>query len=48
MVVVLRHQEEMSYDEIAKATGLPLGTVKTYLFRARRALREAMLQANGD
>lgn len=42
MVVILRHHEELSYDEIARATNLPLGTVKTYLFRARRTLREAM------
>lgn len=42
MVVVLRHQEELSYEEISRAMNLPLGTVKTYLFRARRALREAM------
>jgi len=42
MVIVLRHQEEMSYEEIAQAMRLPLGTVKTYLFRARRALRAAM------
>lgn len=42
MAVVLRHQEELSYDEIARAMNLPLGTVKTYLFRARKALREAI------
>ncbi len=42
MVIVLRHQEELSYEEISRAMNLPLGTVKTYLFRARRALREAM------
>lgn len=44
MVIVLRHQEELSYDEIAHTMNLPLGTVKTYLFRARKALREAMQQ----
>lgn len=41
-VVVLRHEEQLSYDEIAHATGLPLGTVKTYLFRARRQLRQLL------
>lgn len=42
MVMVLRHQEDMSYQEIAAATGLPLGTVRTYLFRARERLRSEM------
>ncbi len=42
MALVLRHQEGLSYDEVAQATGLPLGTVKTYIFRARRMLRERL------
>ncbi|MDA8096878.1 MAG: sigma-70 family RNA polymerase sigma factor [Clostridia bacterium] len=42
MVTILRHEEGMSYDEIAAATGLPLGTVKTCLFRARRQLRRKL------
>ena len=29
----------MGYDEIAELTGLPLGTVKNRIFRAREALR---------
>jgi len=37
-VVVLRHHEDLDYEEIAEITGLPLGTVKTYLHRARKAL----------
>lgn len=37
-VVVLRHQEGLAYDEIAEITELPLGTVKTYLHRARKEL----------
>lgn len=40
LVVVLRHQEGMTYQEIADATGIPLGTVKTHLFRARSLLRK--------
>jgi RNA polymerase sigma-70 factor, ECF subfamily len=36
--IVLRHQEGLEYDEIAHVLGLPLGTVKTYLHRARREL----------
>ncbi|WP_369018126.1 RNA polymerase sigma factor [Thermatribacter velox] len=39
-VIVLRHIENLSYEEIAKITGLPLGTVKTYLHRARKKLKE--------
>ncbi len=42
IVVVLRHEEQLSYDEIAHVTNLPLGTVKTYLFRARRQLRQLL------
>lgn len=41
-VLLLRHQEERSYEEIAEIVGLPLGTVKTHLHRARRALGAAM------
>ena len=32
--------QDMSYDEIVEATGLPLGTVKVRLFRARGMLRD--------
>lgn len=34
-LVVLRYQEELSYEEIAEITGLPIGTVKSNLHRAR-------------
>lgn len=37
-VVVLRHQEGLAYEEIVGITGLPLGTVKTYLYRARKEM----------
>lgn len=37
-VVRLFYLEERSYDEVAAALDLPLGTVKTYLFRARKEL----------
>jgi RNA polymerase sigma-70 factor (ECF subfamily) len=42
LLVTLRHLQEMSYDEIAEVTGMPLGTVKTGIFRARKLLREAL------
>jgi RNA polymerase sigma-70 factor (ECF subfamily) len=41
-VILLRHQEDLAYEEIAEITGLPLGTVKTHLHRARRALADAL------
>ena len=42
-VLVLYHQEELSYQEMAQITGLPEGTVKSYLFRARKMLKEKLL-----
>jgi RNA polymerase sigma factor (sigma-70 family) len=38
-VVVLRYLQDFSYTEIADSLGLPLNTVKSYLFRARRQLQ---------
>jgi RNA polymerase sigma-70 factor (ECF subfamily) len=43
-LIVLRHSQDLSYDEIAEVTGLPLGTVKNRLFRAREAMRDLLLQ----
>lgn len=39
IVVVLRHQQDFSYEEIAEALGLPLGTVKARIHRARALLK---------
>jgi len=36
--------QDMSYEEIVQITGLPLGTVKARLFRARAILREAIMK----
>jgi len=41
-VVLLRHVEGYSYDEIADILDLPLGTVKTYLHRARGELKSLL------
>jgi RNA polymerase sigma-70 factor (ECF subfamily) len=41
-VIVLRHVEGYAYDEIADVMDLPLGTVKTYLHRARGELRKSL------
>lgn len=43
--LVLRHAAEMSYEEISEALELPLGTVKTRIFRAREALRTSLERA---
>src|ERR1051326_590959 len=37
------HSHDLSYDEIAEVTGLPLGTVKNRIFRAREAMRELLV-----
>lgn len=42
VVVVMRHLQDMSVDEIARALDLPTGTVKTHLFRAREMLRDRL------
>jgi len=42
-LISLYHNEELSYDEIGTITGLPPGTVKSYLFRARRELKNDLL-----
>jgi RNA polymerase sigma-70 factor (ECF subfamily) len=42
LLVVLRDVEELSYDEIAEITGLPEGTVKSRLHRARMALKDLL------
>jgi RNA polymerase sigma-70 factor (ECF subfamily) len=46
-LVVLRYFREFSYDEIAKETELPLGTVKAQLFRAREQLYKLMHHKKG-
>jgi RNA polymerase sigma-70 factor (ECF subfamily) len=41
-LILLRHYGELAYDEIAEAKGMPLGTVKNKLFRARQMLKSAL------
>lgn len=47
-LIVLRHGHDLSYDEIGEVTGLPLGTVKNRLFRAREMMREILLESGID
>ncbi|MBN1303315.1 MAG: sigma-70 family RNA polymerase sigma factor [Anaerolineales bacterium] len=42
LLVSLRYQQELSYDEISSVLNLPLGTVKTGLFRAKERLRSTL------
>jgi RNA polymerase sigma-70 factor (ECF subfamily) len=44
MMVMLRYQRGLAYDEIAQVMNMPLGTVKTGLFRAHAQLRQALEQ----
>lgn len=44
-ILTLFHVEDMKYQEIADIMDLPVGTVKSYLFRARQMMRTRLLQA---
>jgi RNA polymerase sigma-70 factor (ECF subfamily) len=44
-LVVMRYLEDMSYKDIAEVVGLPLGTVKSHLHRARAALGRHLVDA---
>ena len=41
-VLVLYHQEERSYEQIAETLRMPIGTVRTHLHRGRKKMREAL------
>lgn len=41
-VIIMRHQQDMSYEDIADELDLPLGTVKAHIFRAREMLYRAL------
>lgn len=44
-VLLLRYQQELSYDQVAEVLALPLGTVMSRLHRAKAALRNALRPA---
>jgi len=46
-VLVLRFLEDMSYEDIAQVTGCPLGTVRSRIHYAKRALRCALERMGG-
>ncbi len=41
-ILVLRFLEDMTYEQIAKVTGCPIGTVRSRLYYAKSALRQAI------
>src|SRR5690606_35958839 len=47
-VLVLRDVNGQDYQQIAEVLDVPVGTVKSRLFRARLALRQAMYQLTGE
>lgn len=47
-VLVLYHQEEQSYEQIAAALHMPIGTVRTHLHRGRKRLRESIAARQGQ
>ena len=47
-VLILREMEDLSYREIAQATGIPIGTVMSRLSRARKELGELLAKENCD
>ena len=46
-LILLRHSQNCRYDEIARITDLPLGTVKNRIFRAREILRARLVDVLG-
>lgn len=47
-VIIMRYIQDLSYKEIAEVLDLPLNTVKSYLFRARRQLQEILQREKKD
>lgn len=47
VVIALRYQAEMRYEQIAEALDLPLNTVRTHLHRATQMLRDRLEETNG-
>jgi RNA polymerase sigma-70 factor, ECF subfamily len=41
-VLILRHLQDMTYEEMSEILTMPIGTIKTHLFRARNLLKERL------
>ena len=48
VVLTLYHLEQKTYEEIGEITGMPEGTVKNYLFRARQLLKDKAKKYLGE
>jgi RNA polymerase sigma-70 factor, ECF subfamily len=47
-VLILRHLQDMTYEEMAEILTMPIGTIKTHLFRARNLLKERLQSLHRD
>src|SRR5579863_9347472 len=47
-VLILRHLQDMTYEEMAEILTMPVGTIKTHLFRARNLLKERLQGLDRD
>ncbi len=48
IVLILRHLQDMTYEEMAEILTVPIGTIKTHLFRARNLLKERLQSLNRE
>jgi RNA polymerase sigma-70 factor, ECF subfamily len=48
IVLILRHLQDMTYEEMAEILAIPIGTIKTHLFRARNLLKERLQSLNHE
>ncbi len=48
IVLILRHLQDMTYEEMAEILIMPIGTIKTHLFRARNLLKERLQSLNRE
>ncbi len=48
VVLILRHLQDMTYEEMAEILTMPIGTIKTHLFRARKLLKERLQSLDRD
>ena len=48
IVLILRHLQDKTYEEMAEILTMPIGTIKTHLFRARNLLKEHLQSLNRE
>ena len=48
IVLILRHLQDMTYEEMSEILTMPIGTIKTHLFRARNLLKERLQSLNRE